>query len=426
MNENRHERRRWWIAFAAVIIQLCLGTVYAWSIFKKPMMASYGWSETATQGVFMTYTLMFAVSVAAGGALVDRKSPRFVGLLGGVLFSSGLVLAGYANRVSSIPLLYVTYGLIAGLGGGFAYVTPIATLIRWFPDKRGLVTGLAIMGYGLGSFIMSNIGPFFILSLGLAPVFFAWGAASLFLTTCGASILRDPPSRRAPAERTGSEEVSAGYGTPSLTFSQAVRTGRFWILWTMLLVLITAGLGLISQLSPMAQDVMLSGVSGEPAHKRMDAIAIAAGGVLAIASLFNGAGRFLWAWISDAAGRWQVFAVLFITQAAGYLILAQSTHILVFSLVAFYLFACYGGGLSCMPAFAADEFGYAHIGKIYGAIFSASGLGGIVGPFILAFAKDTTGSFTSALYILAAVLTVGFFLALSFRRPRQEGAIVAE
>ncbi len=416
---NSPENRRWWIAAAAVIMQLCLGTVYAWSIFKKPMMASHGWSETVTQGAFMIYAVMFAVSVAAGGALVDRKGPRLVGFIGAVLFGSGLILAGYANEVQSIPLLYVAYGLIAGLGGGFGYVTPVTTLIRWFPDKRGLVTGLAVMGYGLGSFVMGNVGPSLILSLGVARVFFLWGAASLLLVSGAMLFLHNPPPGWTPAG-TGPDLPGDILPAPSFTFSQAVRTRRFWLLWGMLFIVAGAGLGLISQLSPMAQDVMISGLSGEPARKSIDAIAIASGGIVAVAALFNGAGRLLWAWLSDALGRWRVFAILFSTQAAGYLLLAQSTHIVVFSVAAFYLMACYGGGLACMPAFAADEFGHTHIGKIYGVIFSACALGGIAGPFMLAFIKETTGSFTTALQIEALFLAAAFFLALSFRRSRQK------
>ncbi len=421
---NSPENRRWWIAAAAVIMQLCLGTVYAWSIFKKPMMTSNGWSETVTQGAFMIYAVMFAVSVAAGGALVDRKGPRLVGFIGAVLFGSGLILAGYANAVQSIPLLYVAYGLIAGLGGGFGYVTPVTTLIRWFPDKRGLVTGLAVMGYGLGSFVMGNVGPSLILSLGVARVFFLWGAVSLLLVSGAMLFLHNPPSGWTPAG-TGTVLPSDTPPAPSFTFSQAVRTRRFWLLWGMLFIVAGAGLGLISQLSPMAQDVMLSGDSGDPARKGIDAIVIASGGIVAVAALFNGAGRLLWAWLSDALGRWRVFAILFSTQAAGYLLLAQSTHIVAFSVAAFYLMACYGGGLACMPAFAADEFGHAHIGKIYGVIFSACALGGIAGPFMLAFIKETTGSFATALQIEAVFLAAAFFLTLSFRRSRQKEILPA-
>ena len=159
MHNVNLEKKRWWIAAAAVLMQLCLGSVYAWSIFKNPMMEAHGWSETQTQGAFMIYAVVFALAVAFGGSLVDRKGPRIIGGAGGVLFGTGLLLAGLANTLEHIRLLYFAYGIIAGLGGGLGYITPVTTLIRWFPDRRGLVTGLAVMGYGLGSFVMGNVGP---------------------------------------------------------------------------------------------------------------------------------------------------------------------------------------------------------------------------------------------------------------------------
>lgn len=419
MNQAGLEVKRWRIAGAAVVMQLCLGSVYAWSIFKKPLMTAHGWSETQTQGAFMIYALMFAASVAIGGAVVDRKGPRFVGILGGILFSSGLVLAGYANAAGNILLLYCSYGFIAGLGGGFGYVTPITTLIRWFPDKRGLVTGLAVMGYGFGSFIMGNVGPRLIISFGISTAFSLWGIVSLVLVLCSVLFFTNPPPGWAPAGAGTGEDVKAGLQAPSFTFSEAVRTGQFWILWSLVFLLVTAGLGLISQLSPMAQDVLLSQLKGTVTEEHLKTAAIASGKIVAIAAVFNGLGRLLWAWASDSVGRQRVFAILFITGALGCLLLARSSHILIFTALICYIFACYGGGLACMPAFAADEFGHAHIGKIYGVIFSACGVAGIVGPYIFASVKEMTGSFAAALSIESVLLAIGFLLVITFRSPRR-------
>lgn len=418
MSKARLETKRWWIAVAGVVIQLCLGSVYAWSIFKKPLRSVHGWSETETQGAFMIYAFMFAVSVAIGGALVDRKGPRFVGLLGGVLFGSGLLLAGYADTAGSLLLLYGAYGVIAGLGGGFGYVTPITTLIRWFPDRRGLVTGLAVMGYGFGSFIMGNVGPTFIISYGISATFFLWGSASMVLVVCSVLFLHDPPQGWLPAGADANKSAAA-LSAPSFTFSQAVWTIQFWILWAMVFIIVTAGLGLISQLSPMAQDVILSQARGPVSEEALKSAAIESGSIVAIAAVFNGIGRLFWAWGSDLMGRKRTFAILFTTEALGCLVLAGSTHIVMFTAVMCFLLACYGGGLSCMPAFAADEFGHAHIGKIYGVIFSACGFAGIAGPYLFAYIKDLTGSFASALYIESALLFLGLILVVTFRSPQR-------
>lgn len=405
--------RRWRIAAAAVLVQLCLGTVYAWSIFKKPMMASNGWGETQAQSAFMVYGFVFALAVAFGGTLVDRLGPRIVALTGGTLFGIGVLLGGLANHLRSIGLLVVAYGLVGGLGGGFGYVTPIATLIRWFPDKRGLVTGLAVMGYGLGAFIMGNIGPSLIINLGIPETFYLWGALSLAVILPLAVALKNPPQ---DWHRSISPPASAADGIPSATFSEAVHTGRFWILWTMLFVSITAGLGLISQLSPMAQDVMIRAAPGAVIGERMNAIVLASGSIVAGAGLFNGLGRLAWAWASDIGGRKAVFAVIFLSFTLGFPALAHIDTISTFAVLTFYLLACYGGTMASMPALTADEFGHEHIGRIYGAIFTASCLASICGPCIFASIKEMTGGFTWALYAESCLAALGLFLVVALKK----------
>lgn len=416
-------KKRWRVALAAVLMQLCLGTVYAWSIFKKPMMETNHWGETQTQLAFMIYGAVFALAVAFGGNLVDRLGPRIVALSGGVLFSTGVLLGGLANQLQRIELLIVAYGLVGGLGGGFGYVTPIATLIRWFPDKRGLVTGLAVMGYGLGAFFMGNIGPFLIMGLGIARTFYIWAAVSLAVILSSALALSNPPAdwyRNGPRP----SQASAQRSGPSVTFPEALRSGRFWVLWTMLFVSITAGLGLISQLSPMAQDVMIRASAGPVSDEQMRAIILTSGTIVALAGLFNGIGRLAWAWGSDTIGRKMVFALIFISFILGFASLAHVNTIFVFAGLTFYLLACYGGTMASMPALAADEFGHEHIGKIYGAVFTACGLASMCGPYLFAFFKERTDSFTHALYAescLAAVgLTLVAILSRSGGRPSGE------
>lgn len=191
-NENL-EGKRWWIAIAAIVMQLCLGTVYAWSVFKKPLMTSHGWSEPGVQATMMIIMAVIGISAAFGGSLVDKKGPRFVATIGGVLFGIGTLLGGLADQIGSIWLLYIGYGVIGGLGNGFGYVTPIATLIRWFPDKRGLVTGLAVMGFGAGAFFMGKIAPAMVNSIGVATTFYIWGVIFLVLVTGAAQVYKNPP-----------------------------------------------------------------------------------------------------------------------------------------------------------------------------------------------------------------------------------------
>jgi OFA family oxalate/formate antiporter-like MFS transporter len=408
-NENL-ESKRWLIAIAAIVMQLCLGTVYAWSVFKKPFMTAHGWGETETQVTFMICIGMIGISAAFGGTLVDKKGPKFVATIGGILFGIGTLLAGLADAIGSIWLLYLGFGFIAGLGNGFGYITPIATLIRWFPDKRGLVTGLAVMGFGGGAFFMGKIAPPMVISMGLANTFYIWGVIFLVLVPLAAQLYKNPPKGWLPAGFT--PKATGVSAAQSFTFDEAVKTPQWWMLWTMLFLNVSAGLGLISQLSPMAQDVI----------KKTDptltgaALALAGGSILAYASIFNGLGRLLWAWTSDAIGRKNVVIIMFITQAILYVLLPQIDNQLIFTVVACYLLACYGGGFATMPAFAADSFGPGYIGKVYGIMLTAWGTAGIVGPLVFAQIKGI------AVYVAAGLLVAGFFIAISFKRPQPKAA----
>ena len=417
MQTNGPAARRRLIAAAAILIQLCLGTVYAWSIFKKPMMAACGWTEIQTQAAFMTYGITIALSVALGGLLTDRIGPRIVGILGGLLFSTGVILGGAAVQTGNVPLLMVGYGVVGGFGAGLAYVTPIATLIRWFPDKRGQLTGMAVMGYGLGSFIMGNLGPALIVDFGIAATFYAWGGVSLLVIVPAALVLVNPPENWTPpamrAEVSGVPSFSA-----SVTLAEAAGGARFWILWLIFFVGTAMGLGLISQLSPMVQDVIIRSSPGARSAEGTKTIAVTAGTVLAVAGIFNGVGRFIWGWLSDVFGRRAVFALIFVSLALGLPAMARVESLFAFAGLCFYLLACYGGIVATMPALAADEFGPAHVGRIYGAIFIASGFGGLCGPYVFAAVKEATGGFTYALYTASGMAVLGLALIIVLRKKK--------
>jgi len=417
--------RRWYIAVAAIVMQLCLGTVYAWSVFKGPLKITHGWSETATQAAFMLHIFFLGTAAAFGGILVDKKGPRLVATLGGILFGLGTLLAGLADQISNLPLMWVGYGMIAGLGNGFAYVTPIATLTRWFPDKRGLVTGLAVMGFGAGAFFMGQIGPVMLaafqtvdpagvlVSSGVAKTFYIWGVVFFVAVTLGAQFFANPPKGWLPDGFTFAPNVISD--AASLSFGQALKTPQWWMLWLILFLNIAAGLGLISQLSPIAQKLYSPLLEPGLTEKLATAkLAWAGGLVVAVTSIFNGLGRLGWARISDYVGRKQVFLVMFATQVVLYLLLGAGlvSNYWIFMLIGCYLLACYGGGFATMPAFAADSFGAANIGRIYGFMLTAWSVAGVVGPLIFAQIPDY------ALFVAAGLLAVGLVVTVSFRAPR--------
>jgi OFA family oxalate/formate antiporter-like MFS transporter len=424
-NENL-ESKRWLIAGAAVVIQLCLGTVYAWSVFKNPLMKMHGWDGKTVQYTFMILMGIIGLAAAFGGTLVDKKGPRFVATIGGILFGIGTLVAGYADQIGSITLLYIGFGVIAALGNGFGYVTPIATLIRWFPDKRGLVTGLAVMGFGAGAFFMGKIAPVMIKSYqqidpagtiiasGVSTTWYIWGVIFLVLVTGAAQMFKNPPKGWLPAGfKPAATTVSAAN---SFTFGEAVKTRQWWMLWSMLCLNVSAGLGLISQHSPLAQDIYKKtmGLTGDLTPEQIAIVAAAGGAVVAYAAIFNGLGRLFWAKLSDNIGRKMVFLIMFATQAVLYVLVAKgfvATYV-PFMIASCYLLACYGGGFATMPAFAADSFGPANIGKVYGFMLTAWSTAGIIGPFVFESFKP------QALFIAAGLLTVGFCIALVYKAPK--------
>lgn len=423
MSTEGLEKKRWLIAIAGVVIQLCLGTVYAWSVFRNPLMAAHGWAQPAVQLTFTIIMAVIATSAAFGGMLVDKKGPRFVATIGGILFGLGVLIAGLADQIGSLPLMYVGFGVVAGLGNGFGYVTPIATLVRWFPDKRGLVSGLAVMGFGLGAFFMGQIAPGMINSYkivegteivqsGVSTTFYIWGAIFLVLVTGSAQLFKNPPKGWTPAGWTPKASASAVSASDHRTLAEAIRMPQWWMLWSILGLNVAAGLGLLSQLSPMAQDLLRPADFDANDQAAVAALAVAGGSVLAIASIFNGLGRLFWAWTSDFAGRKVVFLIMLGTEAALYLYLPQVANATLFTVIACYLLACYGGGFATMPAFATDSFGASNIGRVYGVMLTAWGVAGVVGPMVFA-----TLSRQTALYTAAGLLIAGFVIALLFKRP---------
>ncbi len=406
-NENL-EGKRWFLALAGVVIMLVLGTVYAWSVFVKPIAAMQGWEVKVVSRVFMLIIGVIGISAAFGGMLVDKKGPKFVATLGTAFYGVGVLLGGVALYSGNFMFLLFGYGVIAGIGNGLAYVVPIATLIRWFPDKRGLITGLAVMGFGFGAFFIGLLAPGLINKVGVANAFLILGAIYFVCSVLASLMLKNPPAGWLP--KGFKPAASAISAADSFNWNEASKTRQWYMLWGMLFLNVTAGMGLLSKLSPMAQDVIkLAQNIDDPAK-----LAVLGGGVLATASIFNGLGRLFWAAISDMIGRKGVYMVMFLTQAILYIFLPQITSVLLFTIIACYLLSCLGGGFAVMPAFAADSFGPTNIGKIYGFLLTAWGAAGVVGGFVFAEFNKQQSLITAAI-----CLGIGFVIALLFTQPKK-------
>ncbi len=393
------------IAIAGVIIQVMLGAVYAWSVFRVPLTENYGTSVSAVNLTFSIAILSLGFAAFFGGLLMARVGPKIVAILSGVLYGSGIFLASFADN--NLTVLYLTYGLLAGIGIGLGYIVPIATLVKWFPDKRGFITGVAVAGFGAGALVTAPIARYLVGSVGLFSTFAILGILYLVFVVGAALFLKNPPEGWKPEgwEPPPAEATTDRSGI-DYSLGGALKTWQWFALWALLFLNVTAGIAIISEASPMAQE--LTGV--EP---------LVAAGLVSIISIANGAGRFLWAWLSDAIGRKWVFLTMYLLQAVlFFLIPIIGGTYFVLAVLAFIIVSCYGGGFGTMPAFNADYFGSKNVGTIYGLMITAWGFGGVLGPLLISRVVDATGSYQNAFYILAGMMLVSSILPFIVRPPR--------
>jgi len=427
---------RWTVALGGMLLMMCLGTIYSWSLFTQPLIASFGWSTTTTTFAFSLAIFCLGLGALAGGRLQDRIGPRQVAIVSAVLWGGANALAGLGTPTLGAGWLCLTYGMAGGFGVGMGYVTAVTAVTKWFPNRRGLGSGIAVTGFGLGA-VIYNLAvkslPSFreaaaaaaryakeahaggitrllgagqmhavmnVLTLsGIAFVLLGLLAASLLANPAPPASLKSPAPAAPFRGRTRAAAVGHSYTT-----GEMLATRQFYLLWATLFLNVTAGIILISNALPILQE--LTGAS--PA-----AVAAAYGGV----ALFNTFGRFFWGALSDRIGPTRSFCLIFLVQAVVFSLLG-SAHTLTWALVAYAIvLLCYGGGFGTMPSINADYFGTQHMGANYGALLTAWGAAGVVGPLFVAAANDAHGAFSGALPLVAVVLAAAAILPLMTRKP---------
>lgn len=397
---------RWLIAVAAVVMQICLGAVYGWSVFVKPLIAENGWKLTQVSLNFTIAVAVLGIGTIVGGLWLDRVGPRKVATVGGIIYGIGYIVAGFAARQHSLTGLYFGYGVLGGFGMGMGYITPVATLVKWFPERRGLMTGVAVAGYGAGALIFSPIAARLIQTSGIPATFWIFGCVYLVLVVASAQFYVNPPEGWAPAGWTPTSAVAKSATTANFTVAEAMSTWQFWLLWFMLFINVSAGIMIISQASPIAQQ--LAGMTP-----------IVAAGMVGLISIFNGAGRVFWAWVSDLIGRANVFFLLYAIQAIIFFFLPSVRNLTLFSAMFAVIGLCYGGAFGTMPSFTADFFGPKFMGGIYGWILLAWGAGAIPSPILIARVRQNTGTYAPAIHIIAIVMVCALILPFLARyRPK--------
>ena len=399
-------KNRWFIAASAVGIHISIGSVYAWSVYTKPLIDKFGWGLKETQFTFSLAIFFLGISAAFLGHFLEKYGPRKAGLFTAIFFGLGIAGSGLAINLESLPLLYVSYGVIGGIGLGIGYITPVSTLVKWFPDRRGLATGLAIMGFGFAALISSPIIVKLISTVGIANTFYIMGSCYFVVIFASSRYLSPPPEGWVPEgmkAEIDSGKKKANTDLSQLTANEAVMTKRFWYLWTMLFINITCGIAIISAASPMAQEV--AGLTP-----------IAAAAMVGFMGIFNGAGRIGWSSLSDYIGRPNTFSLILGIQILAFLIIPNISNAILFQAVVFLIVSCYGGGYATVTAYIGDMFGTKQLGAILGYILTSWAAAGLAGPLFAAMIRSATDSYNGSLYCFAGLLVVALGISFLIRK----------
>lgn len=387
------KQQRYIVATAGVILHLMIGSVYAWSVFSVPIASQTNWSESSISFAFSLAIFFLGMSAAFMGRAVERFGPTVTGTISGICYGLGTILTGVAIQTDALWLLYLGYGIIGGLGLGAGYVTPVSTIIKWFPDKRGLATGLAIMGFGFAALLTGPIAQSLMQSVGVASTFYLLGSVYAVVIVLAAQFIKRPTSK------TDQSAVNQA----EFTANQAVRTPAFFFLWMMLFINISCGIGLVSAASPMAQEMTTMSST-------------VAAFMVGVLGLFNGFGRLIWATLSDYIGRANTFTAMFIVNVIMFFSILTFGNMYFFVLAFCLLLSCYGAGFSVIPAYLGDVFGTRELGAIHGYILTAWAMAGLAGPILLSYLHEQTGSYFSSLGIFIGLNLIALMLSLMIRR----------
>ncbi|HTX58030.1 MAG TPA: OFA family MFS transporter [Verrucomicrobiae bacterium] len=418
---------RWLVPPAALCIHLCIGQVYALSVFTKPMSQAIGvtapapgdWSVPALGWIFSIAILILGLAAAFGGKWVERAGPRAAMFVSALCFCGGLIVAGLGVEAHLLWLVYLGYGVLGGCGLGIAYISPVSTLIKWFPDRPGLATGTAIMGFGGGALIGAPLAVGLMKHFanasgtGVSQTMIVMGLVYFVWMFSGALIVRVPAEGWKPAGYVPPAAAAKLVTTGNVLLEQALRTPQFYLLWFVLFLNVTAGIGVLGQASLMIQEMF--GVT-----------AVAAAGFVGLLSIFNMGGRIFWASMSDFMGRKATYVVFFALGAVLYVLVPSfgKLHAIVPFVLAFLvILSMYGGGFATIPAYLRDLYGTVNVGAIHGAVLTAWSAAGVAGPVLVNYIRQyqidrgvpKADAYSITMYLMAALLVVGLFCNLAVR-----------
>jgi len=407
---------RWLIPPAALAVHLSIGQAYAWSVFKPALEKTLHLTGTQSALPFQLAIVMLGLSAAFGGTLVERNGPRWAMFVSATFFSTGFLISALGAFTSQYWLVVLGYGFVGGIGLGIGYISPVSTLIKWFPDRPGMATGIAIMGFGGGALIASPWSSQMLESFGVTPhgiagAFLVHGLVYAVFMGLGVFLIRVPadgwkPAGWEPKTDHGKAMISVG----NVSAGNAIKTPQFWLLWVVLCFNVTAGIGILEKASPMITDFFK--------QTSAPVVATSAAGFVALLSLTNMLGRFVWSSTSDLIGRKNIYRVYLGVGALLYLVIALTTNSskVLFILCAMVILSFYGAGFATVPAYLKDLFGTYQVGAIHGRLLTAWSVAGVLGPLIVNWIADGEKSagkqgpdlYITSFYIMIGLLVVGF------------------
>ncbi|MFD2727052.1 L-lactate MFS transporter [Hyunsoonleella rubra] len=396
-------KNRWLIAASAVGIHISIGSVYAYSVMTNPVKDIFDVDGSVIKWAFKIAILLLGLSAAFLGRWVEKVGPRISGTAAGIFYGVGILGSGLAVQLEALWLFYLCYGVIGGIGLGLGYITPVSTLVKWFPDRRGLATGMAIMGFGFAALIFGPVMQSLFDAVGVSNAFYFLGLIYMVLILSSARYIERPPEGYLPDGFKPGEGKTIKKDMANITANEALKTSRFYYIWIMMFINIACGIAIISAASPMMQEKLN--------YTPMEAAAI-----VGLIGVFNGLGRIMWSSLSDYLGRANTYIIFFGFQILAFYFLPQIGMEVMFLVVLFTVITMYGGGFATLPAFLGDLFGTKQLGAIHGMVLAAWGLAGVVGPTIYDMVKNATGSLDTTLKVFAGLFIVALLVSLLMKR----------
>lgn len=388
----KFRRNKWLIALAASGIHISIGSVYAWSVLVLPIMEATGWTLSSVTFTFSLAILFLGLSAGFFGNFVEKYGVTKTGLISTAFFCIGLVGTALALSIHNIYLLYLFYGVIGGIGLGIGYITPVSTLVKYFPENKGFATGLAIMSFGFASLIAAPLMQYLVATYDLTANFLILGFAYAFIMTISSLYL-------APPKKSKNEEIT----DISIEPKEVYATWQFKALWIIFFINITCGIALLSIVSPMAQEVV--GMTPEQGA-----------GLVGLIGMVNGFGRIFWSTLSDYIGRGYAYITFFLIEIGLFILLAGATNQFIFTATVMIIVSCYGGGFSCMPAYLSDLFGSKHLSTIHGRILTAWGFAGLAGPLMISLGKEYLNNYSLILYCFVVLFVLSLIVAITLKK----------